>query len=113
VGVLEDVEICFMHYHSKEAAQAKWTRRAKRVKLENLFVMLVGEEKGNVGNPAPRFWEANLVEDFKSLPLKNKAIVPDPNKPHRSVIVISGRSRGVEVEYFSMVKWLNGEYSAP
>ncbi len=108
VGVLEDVEICFLHYHSEEEARVKWTRRARRVNLENLFVMLVGDEKGNA-NPDPHVWDSHRIEDFKRLPLKNKVIMPDPTNPHKDVTVFSGKSQ-VEVEHFCMVKWLNGEY---
>lgn len=112
IGVLEDVEICFMHYHSKEEAETKWTRRARRVRLENLFVMLIGDDKWNVCNPDPNFWKPDVVESFKKLPLKNKAIVQNPSKPLSNVLVMSEKFSILKVEHFSMVKWLNGEYSA-
>lgn len=112
IGTLEDVEIFFIHYHSRTEAEAKWTRRAKRVKLENLFVMLVGDDNENVGNPDPRMWDPSLVDAFKKLPLKNKVIVPNPKEIHKNVLLVSGKSKERRFKYFSMVKWLNGEYSA-
>lgn len=109
VGVLEDVEVCFMHYHTEEEAQAKWTRRSKRVNPEKLFVMLVGDQKNNSYNPDPRFWEKTLVEDFKNLPIRHKVIIPRPDKLHNDVIVIEG-SNEITVRHFSLVKWLNDGY---
>jgi uncharacterized protein (DUF1919 family) len=109
VGVLEDVEICFMHYRTEEEAKAKWTRRTQRVNLDNLFAMLVGDQKNNPYNPDPRFWDKTLVEDFKNLPIRHKVIIPKPDKPHNNVTVIVGTNE-IMVNHFSLVKWLNNDY---
>ena len=38
IGILDDVEIVFLHYHSCEEAKAKWERRCKRINWNNLFI---------------------------------------------------------------------------
>lgn len=38
IGVLDDVEIMFMHYKDEREAYEKWNRRAKRVYWDNLII---------------------------------------------------------------------------
>lgn len=38
IGLLDDVEIMFLHYPTFEEAQAKWIRRAKRINWDNLII---------------------------------------------------------------------------
>ncbi len=38
IGVLEDVEIIFLHYHSVSEAREKWTRRKQRIRWDNLYI---------------------------------------------------------------------------
>jgi uncharacterized protein (DUF1919 family) len=40
IGVLDDVEIVFLHYHSKEEAREKWNRRKLRMDMGNLIVKM-------------------------------------------------------------------------
>jgi len=37
-GRLDDVEIVFLHYHSKEEAYTKWNRRKQRINWDNLYI---------------------------------------------------------------------------
>lgn len=64
VGVLDDIEIVFLHYKDPKVAEEKWNRRLSRVNWDNLVV---------------KFSEMNLCEQddlfyFDSLPYKNKII---------------------------------------
>lgn len=61
-GRLDDVEIVFMHYHSKEEAYEKWRRRCKRINWDKIII------KFNDQNGCTR----EDVEAFFKLPLKNK-----------------------------------------
>lgn len=61
-GKLDDVEMVFMHYHSKEEALEKWTRRCKRINWDNLII------KFNDQNGCTR----KDVEAFLKVPFKNK-----------------------------------------
>ncbi|HEY6977057.1 MAG TPA: DUF1919 domain-containing protein [Chitinophagaceae bacterium] len=38
IGVLDDIEIHFLHYKNEGEAFEKWNRRAKRINFDNLFV---------------------------------------------------------------------------
>ncbi len=38
IGLIEDIEIIFLHYKSEEEAKEKWNRRCKRVNYDNLII---------------------------------------------------------------------------
>ena len=44
VAKIDDIEVYFMHYKTKEEALAKWKRRAKRVNYDNLLIILFENE---------------------------------------------------------------------
>lgn len=66
IGVLsvdnEDVEVFFLHYHSKEEAKDKWKRRCKRINWDNLIIKF-NDQNGCTDNE---------IDEFVSLPFKHK-----------------------------------------
>lgn len=38
IGILDDVEIVFLHYKTKEEAEKKWNRRKERVNFDNIIL---------------------------------------------------------------------------
>ena len=38
IGVIDDIEIIFLHYRSDQEAISKWERRKKRINMENLII---------------------------------------------------------------------------
>jgi uncharacterized protein (DUF1919 family) len=44
VGKLIDIEIHFMHYSTFEEAKTKWLKRCKRVKWDNIFLMMTDRD---------------------------------------------------------------------
>lgn len=38
IGLLDDIEIMFLHYSSEEEAYRKWTRRVKRINWDNMII---------------------------------------------------------------------------
>jgi uncharacterized protein (DUF1919 family) len=38
IGVLKDIEIFFLHYHSEKEAKEKWERRCKRISWEKMII---------------------------------------------------------------------------
>ena len=44
VGVIDDIEVYFMHYHKPEEALNKWYRRASRINYNKLFFLLTETE---------------------------------------------------------------------
>lgn len=64
IGILDDVEIVFLHYKTKEEAEEKWNRRKERVNYDNVFL---------------KFSRMNLcsekeIRDFCNLPFENKFV---------------------------------------
>lgn len=65
IGILDDVEIVFLHYKTKEEAEEKWNRRKARVNYDNIIL---------------KFSRMNLctekeIEQFDSLPFRNKFVI--------------------------------------
>ncbi len=65
IGILDDVEIIFLHYKTKEEAEEKWNRRKERVNFNNLII---------------KFSRMDLctekeIEQFDTLPFKNKFVL--------------------------------------
>lgn len=65
VGILDDVEIVFLHYKTKEEAEEKWNRRKERVNFDNIIL---------------KFSRMDLctekeIAEFDSLPFQNKFIL--------------------------------------
>lgn len=65
IGVLDDVEIVFLHYKTKEEAEEKWNRRKERVNFDNIIL---------------KFSRMDLctekeIAKFDSLPFKNKFVL--------------------------------------
>ena len=64
IGVLDDVEIVFLHYHSEDEAREKWNRRKKRINIDNLIVKM---SEMNLCTEA-------FLREFDSLPYKHKFV---------------------------------------
>lgn len=65
IGILDDVEIVFLHYKTKEEAEEKWNRRKERVNFDNIIL---------------KFSRMDLctekeIAEFDSLPFQNKFVL--------------------------------------
>ena len=65
IGILDDVEIVFLHYKTKEEAEEKWNRRKERVNYDNIII---------------KFSRMDLctekeIEEFDKLPFENKFVL--------------------------------------
>lgn len=89
IGILDDVEIVFLHYKDKEEAFNKWERRKTRVDRSNLII---------------KFSEMNQCTDqhlarFNNLPYKIKFVFTHNIRPDiESSIVYYGYEMKTEVE---------------
>lgn len=116
VGRVLDITIYFMHYKSFEEAKGKWCERAKRVNMDNLFVMMT-EKDGCTEEQIAR---------FDALPYKNKVIFTHRLYPkYKSAYYIPGFEQIGEmgilsdnkpgfwkrryIDEFDYVRFLNGE----
>lgn len=104
VGIIDDIEIQFMHYKSEEDALKKWNRRKSRINWDNLYIKFDGNKDG-----------ANdlLIESFNSITNK-KICLLDKNgrKTIESVLVLDWETDGAvmfkkSIKYFDVVLWLN------
>ena len=115
VGRVNDITLYFMHYHTFEEAKNKWNERKKRIRFDDLY-LLMAEKNGCT---------ADMVHEFDSLPYKNKAIFTAHRYPDCMSAVFVDEDEGSDEvgimtdfvgvggrkydRYFDYVKWLNGE----
>lgn len=73
IGILEDIEIIFLHYNCKEEARDKWNRRVKRVNYDNLIIKYSNQnlpsyedisEFSKLKNVKKVFLLSNFIEEF-------------------------------------------------
>ncbi len=74
IGILDDVEIVFLHYKTKEEAEEKWNRRKERVNFNNIIL---------------KFSRMNLctdkeIEAFCNISFENKFIFNTQKQPRFS-----------------------------
>ena len=62
IGILGDIEIMFLHYHSEKEASEKWQRRIQRINWDKLIVKF-NDQNGCTDHD---------VEAYSKLPYKNK-----------------------------------------
>lgn len=84
IGVLDDVEIVFLHYKSQEEALEKWNRRKNRVNFDDVFL---------------KFSWSNLSENahleyFDNFSFRNKFIFVDKSRKgvYKSGVFWSGKT---------------------
>lgn len=106
IGKLDDVEIVFLHYHSKEEIIEKWNRRVKRINWDYIIF---------------KFCDQNLctdndIYDFDKLNFKNKICFTTKKYPNcKSVITFENQKNKPEVErdyyvshkYLDIIKYIN------
>lgn len=62
IARLGDIELFFMHYKSREEAEAKWYRRINKINWEDLIVIMSENET----------FSYDILKQFAALPFKNK-----------------------------------------
>lgn len=80
IGVLDDVEIQLLHYHSKEEAVEKWNRRKERICLDNCLIKMSNRTS---------LFTADLYERFEKLPYKNKILFTHEKTEYPSCVYVS------------------------
>lgn len=108
IGVLEDVEIVFLHYNSEIEANEKWNNRKKRVNFNKLIIKF---------NDQNEF----LLEDLKffdTLNFDNKLFFTNKNnfdydfviffkKDYKRISIKNDTSRRNYKRYINMTKYIN------
>jgi len=81
VGQLHDIRLFFMHYSSFAEAKEAWERRAKRVNLNNVYIVMTDKNGCTYEH----------IKQFDELPYKNKVIFTHKEYPEfKSAYYIPG-----------------------
>ena len=107
IGVLNDIEIIFLHYHSPEEALEKWTRRKNRIHWDNM-VFKMSEQ--NLCKP-------EHLKKFDSLQVKKKLVFTTKDYGLESQVIFGDFFGKDEVsndtlhfrKYVDLIKLINGE----
>lgn len=78
IARLDDIEVHFMHYHSKEEAETKWTRRCKRINRNRLLVKMSQRYISGI----------EILDRFDAVPFKNKICFTEADYPKQGFIKI-------------------------
>lgn len=100
VGKLDDVEIVFLHYHSKEEIIEKWNRRVKKINWDYIIFKFCDQNLCT---------EENIYE-FEHLRFKNKICFSTKKYPKcKSVITFDNQKNKDEVEkdYYVSHKYMD------
>lgn len=99
VGMLKDITIHFMHYHTEEEAKSKWLARSQRINKENLFIMMTDRDGCTYQN----------LQEFDCLPFKNKVVFTHkPYSEFASAFYIAGFEQEKQVGDLFEYVGLNG-----
>lgn len=107
IGILDDVEIHFLHYFSEEEAKEKWERRAKRINWSNILVKMNDADLCDLSlikrydslDYYKVFFSAKKIDNIKSL-----VYLEDLEKYG---YVKNGKDMKVYRKYFDVVEWIN------
>lgn len=109
VGVIDDIEVIFLHYPTSEEAREKWIRRSARVNWDNLFI------KFSQMNGCSQ----DMLQQFDDLPFANKICFTTSLMPQlKCASFFKGfedSSQGILNDTdrfdksFNLIRWLNRE----
>jgi uncharacterized protein (DUF1919 family) len=105
IGLLGgEVEVQFLHYHSQEEAQQKWTRRTARMNWENLAIKFDASKDEATTKQA---------QQFDNLPYKRLILVKEPLPGLASGLVVPNYTPDGLLQFrasllaFDLPTWLN------
>ncbi len=107
IGVLDDIEIIFLHYKTEQEANTKWSRRKKRINWDNLYVKM-SQMNG---------CSYEMMCEFDNLPYNNKFIFVRQKYGLKSEVVYESYENDNEItndtnyfrKYINITNWLNGK----
>ena len=107
IGILDDVEIIFLHYGSEKEAFEKWTRRSKRIVWDNIVYKMSEQNKCT----------DKLLAEFDKLEEKRKFCFVTKDKGLKSQVLFKEYSDSDSVsndtilfrKYIKLACFINGE----
>lgn len=114
VGLLkDDIEVHFLHYESEEEAYEKWTRRVKRISQDNEKLFFKFDDRDRCAPEHIRTFHDLRHTHKVSFTAKNYPDIKDnvhiPMKKGEETVMDGLKLFYECVNYFDLVKWLNGE----
>lgn len=107
IGVIDDIEIVFLHYASEEEAYEKWNRRKERIVWDNIVYKMSEQNACTVEN----------IRQFSKLPVDRKFCYVTNDYGNDSDVLWSGGSIGNNVlndtflfgENVDPIRFINGD----
>lgn len=110
IGLLNDIEVHFVHYSNYEEARDKWEERKKRVNKDNIFI--IGSDI-DLCTPA-------IIEEFDNLPYDKKIFLSSQHYPQMHSVVwlkeYQNRTEIIDIiptrgwlKYIKLIAWFNKE----
>lgn len=108
IGKLDDIEIIFLHYKSKEEAREKWERRCKRINWNHILV-----KNSYMNDCTPR-----IIEEFQNLPYICRLFFVGEKVDIPNTVVYGNNNKSLDVKedtiyfnkYIDLTKWINSSY---
>ena len=107
IGLLEDVEICFLHYKDPDIARDKWNKRIQRINYNNLIFKFSYMNECTIEH----------LKQFDSLDLPGKKImfIKDNNKDYECGVYYPGFEQEAQItndtyfwnKYFDVISFIN------
>ena len=106
IGRLDDVEIVFLHYHSREEAFDKWNRRVKRINWDNIAIKF----------SQMNYAKYEHLKAIDELPFEKKVIFTTNDYPLINGVVFKEYEGEEQIlddtthfrKYISLTKFING-----
>lgn len=109
IGLLDDIEIHFLHYKSEKEAYEKWNRRKQRINYDNLFIKFCDNDyctEEHVIAFSKLNYKKKVMFTAKKYKL-NKSIVYLPLAKNEERVGDLYNNRWRYRLYFNVLKWLN------
>lgn len=108
IGLINNIEIHFLHYKDEIEAKEKWNKRKQRINWDKLFIASSDRDR----------MTSSLMQEFDKLPYKNKVLFTAKKHPKiKCTVTIKAYKKDVVVgdlynqryfvsQSFNIVKWL-------
>lgn len=108
IGMLDDIEVHFLHYADENEATEKWNRRVKRINYSNLFYIFTDRDQCTYKE----------LSEFDSFDSQAKLCFSSKNYPELKSLIFIKEDEGEECvgdlhssrlyrNYVDIIKWLN------
>ncbi len=109
IGKIRDVEIFFLHEHSKEEAKKKWLRRIERINWDRLLIKF-NDQNGCTLEHLEQFlqlpYKNKIFFTCKSWPVKAEEIIVIPQLFNKKQIMVSYEPFG-RTKYADITRMIN------